>query len=187
MPLQDLTRTMVHLPNAIRKTIPQNLGKRHPKGLKIAIPKEFYAEGIDDEVRNAVMQAARTYGKNGSRTGGMQHAQSEIRCCSILSDCFRRGFFQPVPLRRHQIWSPQQGRRHIPRTDLQLQKRRLRQRSKTPYFRSEIMLCPAVTMMHITERLWHSSSESPQNMHTFSETCDVILTPTTPVCCLWRT
>lgn len=33
------------------------------KGLKIAIPKEFYAEGIDDEVRNAVMQAARTYEK----------------------------------------------------------------------------------------------------------------------------
>ena len=36
------------------------------KGLKIAIPKEFYAEGIDDEVRNAVMQAARTYEKMGA-------------------------------------------------------------------------------------------------------------------------
>ena len=37
------------------------------KGLKIAIPKEFYAEGIDDEVRNAVMQAARTYEKMGAK------------------------------------------------------------------------------------------------------------------------
>ena len=31
------------------------------KGLKIAIPKEFFADGIDEEVRNAVMQAAKQY------------------------------------------------------------------------------------------------------------------------------
>ena len=31
------------------------------KGMKIAIPKEFYAEGIDDDVRNAVLKAADYY------------------------------------------------------------------------------------------------------------------------------
>lgn len=31
------------------------------KGMKIAIPKEFYADGIDAEVREAVMNAAKTY------------------------------------------------------------------------------------------------------------------------------
>lgn len=31
------------------------------KGMKIAVPKEFYAEGIDDEVRNAVLKAADYY------------------------------------------------------------------------------------------------------------------------------
>ena len=31
------------------------------KGVKIAIPKEFYAEGIDDEVRQTVMKAAEQY------------------------------------------------------------------------------------------------------------------------------
>lgn len=31
------------------------------KGMKIAVPKEFYAEGIDDEVRNAVLNAADYY------------------------------------------------------------------------------------------------------------------------------
>ena len=36
------------------------------KGLKIAIPKEFYTEGIDEDVRNAVMQAAKTYEKMGA-------------------------------------------------------------------------------------------------------------------------
>lgn len=31
------------------------------KGMKIAVPKEFYAEGIDEEVRNAVLKAADYY------------------------------------------------------------------------------------------------------------------------------
>lgn len=31
------------------------------KGMKIAVPKEFYAEGIDEEVRNAVLKAADMY------------------------------------------------------------------------------------------------------------------------------
>ncbi len=31
------------------------------KGMKIAVPKEFYAEGIDTEVRNAVLKAADAY------------------------------------------------------------------------------------------------------------------------------
>ena len=34
---------------------------RDIKGMKIAIPKEFYSEGIDDEVRNAVLEAAESY------------------------------------------------------------------------------------------------------------------------------
>lgn len=36
------------------------------KGMRIALPKEFYAEGIDDEVRNAVSNAARQYEKQGA-------------------------------------------------------------------------------------------------------------------------
>lgn len=34
---------------------------RDIKGIKIAVPKEFYSEGIDDEVRNAVLEAAESY------------------------------------------------------------------------------------------------------------------------------
>lgn len=64
MPLQDLTRTM-YIFQTQSGRLYAKLGK-DIKGLKIAIPKEFYAEGIDDEVRNAVMQAARTYEKMGA-------------------------------------------------------------------------------------------------------------------------
>ncbi len=35
------------------------------KGMRIALPKEFYADGIDDGVKTAVMQAAKTYEKMG--------------------------------------------------------------------------------------------------------------------------
>ena len=37
------------------------------KGLKIAIPKEFYGEGIDAEIRDSVMQAARVYESMGAQ------------------------------------------------------------------------------------------------------------------------
>lgn len=36
------------------------------KGMKIAIPKEFYAEGIDDNIRKAVLAAADTYKSMGA-------------------------------------------------------------------------------------------------------------------------
>lgn len=36
------------------------------KGLKIAIPKEFYAEGIDKEIRDAVLKAAEVYRSMGA-------------------------------------------------------------------------------------------------------------------------
>ena len=36
------------------------------KGMKIALPEEFFGEGIDDSIRNAVMEAAKTYEKMGA-------------------------------------------------------------------------------------------------------------------------
>ncbi len=36
------------------------------KGVKIGVPKEYFAEGIDDEVREKVMQAAEFYKENGA-------------------------------------------------------------------------------------------------------------------------
>lgn len=36
------------------------------KGMKIAMPKEFFGEGIDDDVKTAVMNAAKTYEKMGA-------------------------------------------------------------------------------------------------------------------------
>ena len=42
------------------------------KGLKIAIPKEFYGEGIDAEIRDSVMQAARAYESMGAQL---------VECC----------------------------------------------------------------------------------------------------------
>jgi aspartyl-tRNA(Asn)/glutamyl-tRNA(Gln) amidotransferase subunit A len=36
------------------------------KGMKIALPKEFYAQGIDEEIRKAVMQAAEIYQSMGA-------------------------------------------------------------------------------------------------------------------------
>lgn len=36
------------------------------KGMKIALPKEFFAEGIDDDVKEMVMNAAETYKKMGA-------------------------------------------------------------------------------------------------------------------------
>ena len=35
-------------------------------GMKIALPEEFFGEGIDDSIRNAVMEAAKTYEKMGA-------------------------------------------------------------------------------------------------------------------------
>ena len=37
------------------------------KGLKIALPKEFFGEAVDDEVKNAVMNAAHEYEKMGAQ------------------------------------------------------------------------------------------------------------------------
>lgn len=37
------------------------------KGMKIALPKEFYADGIDDSVKNAVMNAAKIYESMGAQ------------------------------------------------------------------------------------------------------------------------
>ncbi|MCD8220439.1 MAG: Asp-tRNA(Asn)/Glu-tRNA(Gln) amidotransferase subunit GatA [Ruminococcus sp.] len=45
------------------------------KGLRIALPKEFYADGIDAEVRNAAMKAAETY----------QAMGAELVSCSMSS------------------------------------------------------------------------------------------------------
>ena len=36
------------------------------KGLKIAVPKEFLAEGVNEEVKNAILEAAETYKKLGA-------------------------------------------------------------------------------------------------------------------------
>ena len=36
------------------------------KGLKIALPKEFFGDAVDDEVKNAVMNAAKEYEKQGA-------------------------------------------------------------------------------------------------------------------------
>ena len=36
------------------------------KGMKIALPEEFFGEGIDDSIRNAVMEAAKTYENMGA-------------------------------------------------------------------------------------------------------------------------
>ena len=36
------------------------------EGLKIALPEEFFGEGIDDNIRDAVMEAAKTYEKMGA-------------------------------------------------------------------------------------------------------------------------
>jgi aspartyl-tRNA(Asn)/glutamyl-tRNA(Gln) amidotransferase subunit A len=36
-------------------------------GLKVAIPKEFFSEGIDDEVKTSVLEAAKIYEKNGAK------------------------------------------------------------------------------------------------------------------------
>ena len=36
------------------------------KGMKIALPEEFFGEGTDDSIRNAVMEAAKTYEKMGA-------------------------------------------------------------------------------------------------------------------------
>lgn len=46
------------------------------KGVKIAIPKEFYGEGIDKEVADEVLKAAETYKQNGCGTYRMQYAES---------------------------------------------------------------------------------------------------------------
>ncbi|MBQ8410808.1 MAG: aspartyl/glutamyl-tRNA amidotransferase subunit A, partial [Ruminiclostridium sp.] len=45
------------------------------KGMKIALPKEFYSDAVDEEVKNAVMSAAKEYEKMGA----------ELVDCSISS------------------------------------------------------------------------------------------------------
>lgn len=43
----------------------ENVGKSL-KGMKIALPKEFYGEAVDDEVKEAVLAAAKTYASMGA-------------------------------------------------------------------------------------------------------------------------
>ena len=57
------------------------------KGLKIALPKEFFAEGIDDDVKSAVMKAAKDYEAMGAKLVdcSMPSLKYAIPCYYILA------------------------------------------------------------------------------------------------------
>lgn len=56
----DATTPKVEVPNYL-----ENLGKG-VSGLKIGIPKEYFAEGVHDEIKESVMQAIRSYESMGA-------------------------------------------------------------------------------------------------------------------------
>ena len=81
------------------------------KGMKIAVPKEFYAEGIDDEVRKAVLAAADYYkslgaelvdSSNLSRFDGIKYghrSEEGENFAELISNSRREGFGEEVKRR----------------------------------------------------------------------------------------
>ena len=58
----------IHDGTSVKKEVPDFNAKvgGSLKGMKIALPKEFFAEGIDSEISNSVMQAAKAYEEMGA-------------------------------------------------------------------------------------------------------------------------
>lgn len=61
--------------------------KRDVKGLKIGLPKEFFIDGLDPEVRASVEQAAKTYEKMGAqiKTISLPHAKHSVAVYYIVA------------------------------------------------------------------------------------------------------
>ena len=149
------------------------------KGLKIAIPKEFYAEGIDDEVRNAVMQAARTYEKMGA----------ELVECSMPSLKYAvAAYYLIASAEASSNLSRYDGIKYGHRSKVGDTFQELICNSRSEGFGSEVKrrillgnyaLSSGYYDAYYGKAMALKQRISAEYAHIF-ETCDVILTPTTP-------
>ena len=149
------------------------------KGLKIAIPKEFYADGIDDEVRNAVMQAARTYEKMGA----------ELVECSMPSLKYAvAAYYLIASAEASSNLSRYDGIKYGHRSKVGDTFQELICNSRSEGFGSEVKrrillgnyaLSSGYYDAYYGKAMALKQRISAEYAHIF-ETCDVILTPTTP-------
>ncbi len=54
------------------------------KGMKIALPKEYFGEGIDEKVKEQILAAAKHLEKLGAIVEEVSLPHSKIWCCSLL-------------------------------------------------------------------------------------------------------
>ena len=150
------------------------------KGLKIAIPKEFYTEGIDEDVRNAVMQAAKTYEKMGA----------ELVECSMPSLKYAvAAYYLIASAEASSNLSRYDGIKYGHRSKVGDTFQELICNSRSEGFGSEVkapyssgQLCAFQRLLRCL--LWKGNGTETAHFRRicthFFETCDVILTPTTP-------
>ena len=149
------------------------------KGLKIAIPKEFYTEGIDEDVRNAVMQAAKTYEKMGA----------ELVECSMPSLKYAvAAYYLIASAEASSNLSRYDGIKYGHRSKVGDTFQELICNSRSEGFGSEVKrrillgnyaLSSGYYDAYYGKAMALKQRISAEYAHIF-ETCDVILTPTTP-------
>ena len=103
------------------------------KGLNIGVPAEYFAEGLDPEVRAAVEAAIEKLRADGCRDSPHLAPAHPLRRARLLRPRDRRGKLQPRPLRRRPLRLSRPRRQHPLRHVPKIPRRRLRRRGQAPH------------------------------------------------------
>lgn len=149
------------------------------KGLKIAIPKEFYGEGIDAEIRDSVMQAARVYESMGAQL---------VECSMPSLKYAVAAYYLIASAEASSNLSRYDGIKYGHRSEIGDTFQELICNSRSEGFGEEVKrrillgnyaLSSGYYDAYYRKALALKQRISAEYAHIF-ETCDVILTPTTP-------
>ena len=67
------------------------------KGMKIGIPRDYFGEGLDPEVKEAILKAVKVLEEKGAVVEEFDLQPGRICDSSVLCHRVGRGKFQPVP------------------------------------------------------------------------------------------
>ncbi len=126
------------------------------KGLKIGLPREYFIEGLDPEVRSAVEAAIAEYRRLGAELVEISLPHTDLCGRLLLPDRHRRGFQQPRPLRRGALRAAPRPRpgadRHVQRQP----RRRLRHRGQAAHHARHLR-----PLLRLLRRLLPQGAEGP--------------------------
>ena len=151
------------------------------KGLRIGVPREFFAAGLDPEVEEIVREALAVYERLGARLVDVDAAALDrVRHRHVLHRGHERGLVEPGPLRRRALRVPvERPRRHDRHVHAQ-PGRGVRRRGQAPHharhLRPERGLLRRVLQEGPAGAAAHPAATSTRP----SRSCDCLMGPTSP-------